>query len=93
MGILLVYDVTEEDTFHNIKNWLRQIEQHAVPGVRKILVANKVDRPENERKIDSERGRQLAEEHGLLFFEASAKSGLNVTEIFAKMAEDIISDF
>ena len=82
MGILLVYDVTEEVTFNNIENWLKQIEQHAVPGVRKILVANKVDRPENEKKIDSERGKALAEEHGLLFFEASAKSGLNVHEIF-----------
>ena len=56
MGILLVYDVTEENTFNNIQNWLNQIEQHALPNVRKMLIANKADMPEHEKKIDSSRG-------------------------------------
>ena len=45
MGILLVYDCTEENTFNNIQNWLSQIDQHALPNVRKVLIANKVDKP------------------------------------------------
>ena len=56
MGILLVYDVTEENTFNNIQNWLNQIDQHALPNVRKVLIANKTDMPESEKKIDSQRG-------------------------------------
>ena len=78
MGILLVYDCTEEVTFNNIQNWLKQIDQHAVPNVKKILIANKADRPENEKKVDAARGQALADQHGLSFFETSAKSGLNV---------------
>ena len=43
MGILLVYDVTDERSFNNIRNWIRNIEQHASEGVNKILVGNKCD--------------------------------------------------
>ncbi|CAM0905613.1 unnamed protein product [Alopecurus aequalis] len=43
MGILLVYDVTDESSFNNIRNWIRNIEQHASDNVNKILVGNKVD--------------------------------------------------
>ena len=86
MGILLVYDCTEEVTFNNIENWLKQIDQHAVPNVKKVLIANKVDMPENEKKIDAARGKALADQHGLFFFEASAKTGLNVAMIFQHIA-------
>lgn len=43
MGIILVYDVTDERSFNNIRNWIRNIEQHASEGVNKILVGNKCD--------------------------------------------------
>jgi Ras-related protein Rab-8A len=43
MGILLVYDVTDEQSFQNIRNWIRNIEQHAADNVDKILVGNKCD--------------------------------------------------
>ena len=54
MGIILVYDCTEESTFNNIQNWLKQIETHASSGVTKVLVANKTDLP--NRVIPTERG-------------------------------------
>ena len=54
MGIILVYDCTEESTFNNIQNWLKQIETHASSGVAKVLVANKTDLP--NRVITTERG-------------------------------------
>jgi len=43
MGILLVYDVTDEKSFGNIRNWIRNIEQHATESVNKILIGNKCD--------------------------------------------------
>ena len=58
MGIILVYDCTEEVTFNNIENWLKQIDTHASSGVAKILVANKTDLP--NRTVTSERGLALA---------------------------------
>ncbi|KAJ8760542.1 hypothetical protein K2173_015209 [Erythroxylum novogranatense] len=48
MGILLVYDVTDESSF-NIRNWIRNIEQHASDNVNKILIGNKADMDESKR--------------------------------------------
>ena len=90
MGILLVYDCCEETTFNNIQNWLKQIDAHAQPNVMKVLVANKSDMPESEKKVSSERGQELADKHGLSFFETSAKSGQNVNEVFQHIATAII---
>lgn len=43
MGILLVYDVTDDKSFANMGNWIRNIEQHASENVNKILIGNKCD--------------------------------------------------
>ncbi|KAG2685777.1 hypothetical protein I3843_10G134500 [Carya illinoinensis] len=83
MGILLVYDVTDESSFNNIRNWIRNIEQHASDNVNKILVGNKADMDE------SKRGQALADEYGIKFFETSAKTNLNVEEVFFSIARDI----
>jgi Ras-related protein Rab-8A len=52
MGILLVYDVTDESSFNNIRNWIRNIELHASDNVNKILVGNKADMDESKRVCD-----------------------------------------
>ena len=49
-----------------------------MPNVKKVLIANKMDMPEHERKVDAQRGRALADQHGLSFFETSAKNGFNI---------------
>ena len=56
----------------------------------KVLVANKCDRP--DKVIESERGKALADQHGLSFFETSAKTGLNVAEVFQHIAKIVIRD-
>ena len=89
MGIILVYDCTDEQTFNNIRNWIKQIETHAAKDVAKILVGNKCDR-EDEKVITTEMGKELADEYGLKFFETSAKSGLNISELFTDIAQSII---
>ncbi|PVU95149.1 hypothetical protein BB561_002030 [Smittium simulii] len=88
MGILLVYDVTDERSFNNIKNWIRNVEQHASEGVNTILIGNKCDM-EDRRTVDAERGKQLASEYGLSFLETSAKANINVDEAFFSLARDI----
>ena len=45
MGIILVFDTTQEVTYNNITNWLKQIESHASEDVARVLVANKTDLP------------------------------------------------
>lgn len=89
MGILLVYDVTDESSFNNIKNWIRNIEQHASDNVNKILVGNKADMDESKRAVPTARGQALANEYGIKFFETSAKTNLNVEQVFFSIARDI----
>ena len=43
MGIMLVYDITNEKSFDNIKNWIRNIEEHASADVEKMILGNKCD--------------------------------------------------
>ncbi|KAG6511890.1 hypothetical protein ZIOFF_029969 [Zingiber officinale] len=89
MGILLVYDVTDESSFNNIRNWIRNIEQHASDNVNKILVGNKADMDESKRAVPTASGQALADEYGIKFFETSAKTNLNVEQVFFSIARDI----
>eukprot|EP00343_Euplotes_focardii_P012513 CAMPEP_0205833658 /NCGR_PEP_ID=MMETSP0206-20130828/50164_1 /ASSEMBLY_ACC=CAM_ASM_000279 /TAXON_ID=36767 /ORGANISM="Euplotes focardii, Strain TN1" /LENGTH=234 /DNA_ID=CAMNT_0053140251 /DNA_START=25 /DNA_END=729 /DNA_ORIENTATION=+ len=61
MGILLVYDVTDEQSFQNIRNWIRNIEQHAADNVDKVLVGNKCDMV-SMKVVETARG-QAIEQH------------------------------
>jgi len=88
MGILLVYDVTDEKSFNNIRNWIRNIEQHATESVNKILIGNKCDMVE-KKVVDSARGKALADEYTIKFLETSAKNSINVEEAFITLAKDI----
>ncbi|KAL5740883.1 hypothetical protein ACOSP7_029761 [Xanthoceras sorbifolium] len=89
MGILLVYDVTDESSFNNIRNWMRNIEQHAADSVNRILVGNKADMDESKRAVPTAKGQALADEYGIKFFETSAKTNFNVEQVFFSIARDI----
>jgi hypothetical protein len=56
MGIILVYDVCDENSFNNIRNWMRNIEQHASDNVVKVLVGNKCDIDSSKRAVSYNRG-------------------------------------
>merc|ERR1711865_995411 len=88
MGILLVYDVTDERSFNNIRTWHANVEQHASEGVNKILIGNKCDWTD-KKVISEQQGQELADELGLRFLETSAKSNINVEQAFFALASDI----
>jgi len=90
MGIMLVYDVTNEKSFENIKNWIRNIDEHASSDVEKMILGNKCDIVD-KRVITKEQGEQLAIEHKIKFMETSAKTSINVEEAFFMLARDIKS--
>ena len=88
-GIMLVYDITDLESFQNLTSWLIEIEKNAPKNVYKILVGNKYDK-ENERKVSIEQGKEFALQYGMKFFETSAKSSTNVMEGFLTMTKDLI---
>jgi Ras-related protein Rab-8A len=87
MGIILAYDITDDESFSNIRNWMRQIDMHAAEGVAKLIIGTKCDSP--DRVISVEQGRRLAAEYGVQFLETSAKENLNVDETFYTIAKEI----
>ena len=88
-GIMLVYDITDLESFQNLNSWLIEIEKNASKNVYKILVGNKCDM-ENERKVTVEQGKDFADQYGMKFFETSAKDSTNVAEAFITMTKEVI---
>ncbi|XP_027701208.1 ras-related protein Rab-8A [Vombatus ursinus] len=88
MGIMLVYDITNEKSFDNIRNWIRNIEEHASADVEKMILGNKCDVNER-RQVSKERGEKLALDYGIKFMETSAKANINVENAFFTLARDI----
>ncbi|KAM7015981.1 ras-related protein Rab-8B isoform 1-T1 [Tautogolabrus adspersus] len=80
MGIMLVYDITNEKSFDNIRNWIRNIEEHASSDVERMVLGNKCDM-NDKRQVSKERGEKLAIDYGIKFLETSAKSSINVEEV------------
>jgi Ras-related protein Rab-1A len=89
-GIMMVYDITDLESFRYLDSWLKEIEKNASKNVYKILVGNKNDM-EKERKVSFEKGMEFADLHGMKFFETSAKENKNVEEAFKEMTKDIIN--
>jgi Ras-related protein Rab-1A len=87
-GIIIVYDVTDRDSFDNVRQWMHEIERFANPGVCKILVGNKCDM-EELRKVSTEEGAELARHFEIPFLETSAKNSINVEQSFITMSKEI----
>ncbi|PKU84286.1 Ras-related protein RABE1a [Dendrobium catenatum] len=90
---LQIWDTAGQERFRtittDIRNWIRNIEQHASDNVNKILVGNKADMDESKRAVPTSKGQALADEYGIKFFETSAKTNLNVEQVFFSIARDI----
>eukprot|EP01099_Mayorella_cantabrigiensis_P009049 TRINITY_DN971_c0_g1_i1.p1 TRINITY_DN971_c0_g1~~TRINITY_DN971_c0_g1_i1.p1 ORF type:complete len:210 (+),score=50.69 TRINITY_DN971_c0_g1_i1:60-689(+) len=87
MGILLVYDVSDQKSFANIRNWIQNVDEHASESVNKILLGNKCD--VSNRVVSYEEGSTLAKEYSIEFLETSAKNNINVEEAFVTITKEI----
>uniref|UniRef100_K7LVB3 Ras-related protein RABD1-like n=1 Tax=Glycine max TaxID=3847 RepID=K7LVB3_SOYBN len=87
-GIIIVYDVTEMESFNNVKQWLNEIDRYANDTVCKLLVGNKSDLVDN-KVVDSLTAKAFADELGIPFLETSAKDSINVEQAFLTMAAEI----
>ena len=87
-GIIFVFDLSDKDSFKNIKDWLITTDE-VKNNFQKILVGNKLDLP--KREIEKEIAEKYSENHGMNYFETSAKDGTNVELIFKEIAGLILS--
>ncbi|KAL6875718.1 hypothetical protein ACP4OV_013231 [Aristida adscensionis] len=86
---ILVYDITRRETFYHVASWLQDAKEHAGANQSIMLIGNKCDLT-NRRAVSCEEGERFAQEHGLIFMEASAKTAQNVEEAFIRTAQTVI---
>ncbi|KII84811.1 hypothetical protein PLICRDRAFT_45617 [Plicaturopsis crispa FD-325 SS-3] len=88
-GIILVYDVSNKESFDALPRWYSELETYVSPSVVKIVVGNKVDK-EFSRQVPTASGAAFAERMDSLFIEASAKTAVGVREAFQEVVEKIL---
>lgn len=87
-ALLLLYDVTNQASFDNIKAWLTEIHEYAQQDAVLMLLGNKADST-HDRVVKREDGERLAKDFGVPFMETSARSGLNVELAFTAVAKEL----
>ena len=88
-GVLVVYDITDRESFENLNSWLIEIEKNANKNVYKLLIGNKCDL-EDKRKVTYQEGKDFASSNGMQFLETSAKTDTKVKDAFERLTQEII---
>lgn len=87
-GFVLVYDITDADTFRNIGYWVDQICSYKDNAMR-LLIGNKADL-DDQREVSTLKGQELADKIQVDFIETSAITGTNIEHAFAMIAKKLI---
>ncbi|MEQ2172032.1 Ras- protein Rab-5C [Goodea atripinnis] len=77
-----------KDTFTRAKNWVKELQRQASPNIVIALAGNKADLS-NKRAVDFQEAQAYADDNSLLFMETSAKTAMNVNEIFMAIAKKL----
>ena len=87
-GIIITFDVCNEESFRNVHGWMESIQKHGQANVAMILVGNKCDM-KDERKVYEAEARALAKQFGMNYYDVSAKENLNIDEVFVDLMEQV----
>ncbi len=85
---IVVYDITNADTFSRAKVWVKELQRQAAPNIVIALAGNKADLAA-KRQVEVVDAQTYAEENGLIFMETSAKTAINVNDIFMAIAKKL----
>ena len=89
-GIIFVYDITQKNSFKNVKDWIKDSEANDT-GFKRILVGNKIDL-QNKRQVQLNEVKDWADKKNLEVIEASAKTGANIDKAVMKLIELILQN-
>ena len=92
-GILLMYDISKYETFKHIKNWINDIKTNIGVPIEKIaliIIGNKSDLPDDEKKVDQNDVENLEKTTGFKIIEASAKNDYNVNESMIALVDKML---
>jgi len=88
---VVVYDITNADSFSRAKSWVKELQRQGSPNIVIALAGNKCDLA-SKRKVESSEASEYAKDNGLFFMETSAKTALNVEELFKAIAKKLPKD-
>ncbi|CAD8161945.1 unnamed protein product [Paramecium pentaurelia] len=87
-GIIIVFDVTDRESFNQIRQWMQEIDKFAAESVNKILVGNKID--SSQRRVSTDEAEVLAKQYNISYIETSAKTNINIENCFSLITRQII---
>ena len=91
-GIMIVYDVTNQESFENLKNWIQSIKDNMgndfLERIPIIIIGNKID--SDEREVKTEDGESFCKQQNCPFFETSAKTGENIDTTIRFLVKKVI---
>ncbi|XP_028393119.1 ras-related protein Rab-11A-like [Dendronephthya gigantea] len=88
VGAVLVYDITKQKSYESVSRWMEEVKEHATDQIVVMLVGNKCDL-KHLQAIPTEEVKTFAQEHKLLFAEASALDATNVEGLFQETIEKV----
>ena len=92
-GIILVFDLTDQNSFNDIKNiWINDIKNYGEKKIQIFIVGNKLDLIE-KRTVSESQVINYCRENGYKYIEASAKEGINILKIFEELSYELVSNF
>ncbi len=82
---IVVFDITKKDTFNGAKSWVKELQRRGDQNVVIALAGNKCDL--DKRKVETEEAQQYALDNDIIYMETSAKTALNVRNLFVEIGE------
>ncbi|KAG8456186.1 hypothetical protein GDO86_002110 [Hymenochirus boettgeri] len=87
---IIVYDITKEETFSTLKNWVKELQQHGPPNIVVAIAGNKCDL-NDAREVLEKDAKDYADSINAVFVETSAKNAINISELFIEISRRLPS--
>lgn len=86
--MILVFDVSEEESFTNLKSWIQSLNENVTNAIPKVVIANKIDL---DKTVKSYNIKQFQKGNKVDVFECSAKTGINIVEAFNCIIKEVLN--